>query len=422
MDPGIYREPVPVFIDKADPTNPSNTPTDVDVYVRASELPRIRAKTGTEIGNVEGAAYGNVQFRNLFGGAESLSLNASYGTRTRNAYLATFETPILSNPDLTLSVGGLKSAHLKPWASHEEVLRGTTAQLRWATPYVHNGIHSRDPRISSTHNLSYTGAWRQITGLAMTASPTVRFEAGDSTKSSLTHMWISDTRDHPYLPANGRLLKTVNEIAGVGPLGGDVGFLKSEFEASAGIPIPNPLAAKNSTGISGFSLTTGFRTGVLYPLPVGFGGQANPSRINDRFQLGGPTDVRGFRQGGIGPRDGADSLGGDVYAAGSINLLTPFPRVSPETPLRLQMFLNGGRLVSLSGKNGKWDGSNVLGAVQGGVREVFLGGAPSLAAGVGIVYAHPAARFELNFSLPLVVRRGEEARKGLQFGVGLSFL
>jgi outer membrane protein insertion porin family len=49
-------------------------------------------------------------------------------------------------------------------------------------------------------------------------------------------------------------------------------------------------------------------------------------------------------------------------------------------------------------------------------------GLPSLAAGVGIVYAHPVARFELNFSLPLVLRRGEEGRKGLQFGVGINFL
>jgi outer membrane protein insertion porin family len=49
-------------------------------------------------------------------------------------------------------------------------------------------------------------------------------------------------------------------------------------------------------------------------------------------------------------------------------------------------------------------------------------GIPSMAAGVGVVYAHPVARFELNFSLPLVLRRGEEGRKGLQFGVGINFL
>ena len=49
-------------------------------------------------------------------------------------------------------------------------------------------------------------------------------------------------------------------------------------------------------------------------------------------------------------------------------------------------------------------------------------GLPSIAAGVGLVYAHPVARFELNFSLPLVVRRGEGARKGVSFGVGMSML
>ena len=49
-------------------------------------------------------------------------------------------------------------------------------------------------------------------------------------------------------------------------------------------------------------------------------------------------------------------------------------------------------------------------------------GVPSVAAGVGLVYAHPVARFELNFSLPLVVRRGEGGRKGVSFGVGMSML
>jgi outer membrane protein insertion porin family len=38
------------------------------------------------------------------------------------------------------------------------------------------------------------------------------------------------------------------------------------------------------------------------------------------------------------------------------------------------------------------------------------------------VYAHPVARFELNFGLPVIVRRGELVTKGVQLGVGINFL
>jgi len=150
---------------------------------------------------------------------------------------------------------------------------------------------------------------------------------------------------------------------------------------------------------------------MLYPLGMGFSSRApEKSRINDRFFLGGPTDIRGFNIGGLGPRDGNDSVGGDVYAAFSSNLLFPLPRTGADSPLRFQVFANGGRLLALKEKG-------VYSTIAG-----LADGLPSLAAGVGVVYAHPVARFELNFSLPLVVRVGEDKRKGLQFGVGISFL
>lgn len=378
-------------------------------------------------------------FRNIFGGAECLNLNYSWGSRKRNAFSTTFYTPINSNPDFNLFVDGLKTTNKKEWASHEEVLREVGTRLRWSEPHVKNGIASEDPRVGKTHELGYLGSWRQITGLASNASPTVRGEAGDSTKSSISHTWTSDTRNHPYIPTTGRLLKTRTEVAGIGPLAGDVGFMKSEFEFHAGLPLANPFTAltsflsnsANSLKSNGYSLTTGFRTGVMFPLPIGFSRFCSPSRINDRFQLGGATNVRGFYEGGIGPSDGVDRLGGDIYAAGGLSLLMPLPGVSSENPLRLQTFINGGRLVALTGSRGvgnfgigteAWTAKDVLTKVKGGLKEVFLGGYPSMTAGVGLVYVHPAARFELNFSLPVVKRRGEDVRKGLQFGVGIDFM
>lgn len=396
-----------MFIDRPDPSDPSTTPTDIDIYLSVREKSRLLLKTGTDLGNTEGSAYGNLLLRNVFGGAESFNLNASAGTRTRSSYAATFETPILSDPNLRLSFDAVASSTQKPWASHEEVLKGAGAKLRWITPTGHR------------HEFGYTEMWRQVTALAGNASPTVRNDAGDSVKSSITHTWISDRRNNPLLPSQGYLMKTVSEIAGWGPLRGDVAFWKSEMETSGAIAIPIP----GVRGDSGISMTGGFRAGMIYPLPLGMSSESQPTRVNDRFQLGGPTDVRGFKIAGLGPRDGPDAVGGDVYAAASANILFPFPRVGKDSPLRFQIFANGGRLLALksAGEKGGMNSKAVQKSVYRTVAEL-ANGLPSLAAGFGVVYAHPVARFELNFTLPLVLRRGEEGRKGLQFGVGINFL
>ena len=396
-----------MFVDKPSKTDPSSTPTDIDIYLSVREKSRLLLKTGTDLGNAEGSAYGNLLWRNVFGGAESLNLNASLGTRTRSAYQASFETPILSDPNQRWEIGGLASSTQKIWASHEEALKGGWTKYRWMA------------KGGNKHELGYTGVWRQITGLAEKASPTVRGDAGDSVKSSITHTWISDRRDNPLLPSRGYFLKTVSEVAGWGPLQGDVAFWRSEMETQTATSIPIP----GIEGKSGVSFTTGLRAGLLYPLALGSQSNPQPSRINDRFQLGGPTDVRGFRLSGLGPRDGQDAVGGDVYAAGSANLYFPLPRVGADKPLRLQAFINGGRLLALkgAGKEGAMDSKAVQKSVYSTIAELG-NGLPSLAAGIGLVYVHPVARFELNFSLPLVLRKGEEGRKGLQFGIGINFL
>ncbi|KAJ5895458.1 hypothetical protein N7495_007149 [Penicillium taxi] len=401
----LFQQPISVHLDES--TNGQTGIRNIDVILAAKEKSRLLLKTGTDLGNAEGSAYGNLLWRNVFGGAETLNLNASLGTRTRSAYQAAFETPVLGDPDFRLEIGGIASATQKSWASHEEVVKGGWGKLRWLSGSGHR------------HELGYNGFWRQLTGLAENASPTVRADAGDSVKSSIFHSWVNEQRDNPMLPSRGYYAKIFNEVAGLGPLKGDVAFWKSEIETQSALPIPIP----GIKGDSGISLTTGFRAGLLYPLGLGSSSTPQLSRVNDRFLLGGPTDVRGFRLCGLGPREGADALGGDVYAAGSANLLFPLPRVGADKPLRLQAFVNGGRLLPLqtSQKNAPSTSAEAQDAMVSTFSEL-QNGLPSVAAGFGIVYAHPVARFELNFSLPLVLRKGEEGRKGLQLGIGINFL
>ncbi|KAF2712671.1 hypothetical protein K504DRAFT_427180 [Pleomassaria siparia CBS 279.74] len=395
---GIFKTPISVFYDKPDQTIPTSSPTDIDVYISAQERGNYTIKTGTEAGASEADAYVNAELRNLFGGAETLSAHGSLGTRTRSSYSLAFDTPILSNPDFKFQLNGFASSTLKSWASHEEVLKGGNSKLAYISPTGHK------------HEFGYSGIWRQVTSLAENASPTIRADAGDSFKSSLTHTWTNDKRDYPMLPNSGYLMKTVSELAGFGPLKGDVAFFKSEAESQVALPF----------GSTGITLTAGLRGGLLYPLGLGASSTPEKSRINDRFQLGGPTTVRGFRLSGLGPHDGADAVGGDVYAAGGASLLFPIPKVGKETPLRLQAFINGGRLLSLKSgeKGGKTDVPTSLIKTISSLKDDL----PSCAAGFGLVYAHPIARFEVNFSLPLVMRAKEEGRKGLSFGVGVEFL
>lgn len=271
------------------------------------------------------------------------------------------------------------------------MLKGGWTKLRWLGR-------------GGKHELGYSSIWRQVTGLAEKASPTVRGDAGDSVKSSITYSVTNDQRDYPLLPQSGYFTRSTLELAGWGPLQGDVAFGKAEVEGQGAVPIPIP----GIKGNSGVSFTTGLRAGLVYPLPLGFDSKIQSSRINDRFQLGGPTDVRGFRLGGLGPRDGTDAVGGDIYAAGSVNLLMPLPRVGPEKPFRIQAFVNGGRLLALQQlekEKGDMDSRSVRQSISSTVAELG-NGLPSMSAGIGLVYGHPVARFELNFSLPLVIRKG----------------
>ncbi|KAI1933054.1 hypothetical protein LOZ66_006582 [Ophidiomyces ophidiicola] len=400
----IFEQPISVYLDKPSQTDPSTTPTDLDVYLSVKERSRFILKTGTDLGNGEGSAYANAQWRNIFGGAESFNVNFSKGTRTQSAYQGVFQTPLFGNPDFRFELGGVKSDSLKPWASYEETIRGAWARLHW--------LNDRGNR----HEVGLNGFWRQTAANGMNVSPAVRADAGHSMKTSISHSWTNDQRDNPILPSRGHYVKTINELAGYGPLKSDVSFLKSEIETQAVLPIPGP---KGDTGIT---FTSSFRAGLLYPLGFDSSMTRRP-RINDRFQLGGPTDVRGFKLSGLGPHEGVDALGGDVYAAGSANLFFPLPRVGRDTPLRLQAFINSGRLLPLKMPNG--DVPQTMAQANDSVVHTvseLANGLPSTAAGIGLVYAHPVARFELNFSLPLVLRKGEEGRKGLQFGVGISFL
>jgi outer membrane protein insertion porin family len=66
--------------------------------------------------------------------------------------------------------------------------------------------------------------------------------------------------------------------------------------------------------------------------------------LPDRTFLGGPNSIRGWKAGGLGLRDGPDSLGGDLSWAMGLSIFAPVYRLA-HLPLRLHSFVNVGKVV-----------------------------------------------------------------------------
>ena len=131
---------------------------------------------------------------------------------------------------------------------------------------------------------------RQVSSVSQTASPSILAAAGDSIKVSLSHTVVRDKRDDPWIPSQGYLAKCIQEYAGLA--GSDVKFLKAMAEFQY-IKTFQQLWPRTH-------LVYGGRGGILWSLE-----NDGRTRLTDRFFLGGPTDVRGFREYGIGPKDGS---------------------------------------------------------------------------------------------------------------------
>ncbi|KXS14304.1 hypothetical protein M427DRAFT_124394 [Gonapodya prolifera JEL478] len=369
----------------------------VDVVLRVKERPRLFIKTGTEIGTSDGSLTTSVNVRNVFGGAETIHGSAVYGMETdaalssatsaRDASFASSAStaftlvaakPLWANPDHVVEVGVGKSdkSQLR-YSSFVETETGLTANYKTLFPL-------------GTAEVGYSSQWRHVHNLSSNASMSIRSSAGHTLKSALHATLSHDVRDDPVLPTSGHAARVTAEVAHPS-LGGDVVGAKVDGELSLGRKLGH-----------GFSVQAGLRAGLLVPL-AGY-----TTRVNDRWFLGGPTTVRGFRHHGIGPKDGEDALGGDAFWAAGVSLFTPVPWLG-EGPIKGHLFANVGGLGILK------DGPTAPALLD-------LVSNPSASAGAGIAVRFSIARLELNYCLPLAMRRGDDARVGWQLGLGVQFL
>lgn len=134
------------------------------------------------------------------------------------------------------------------------------------------------------------------------ASPQLQLEKGSRIKSAINLTLTRDTRDNLMLPGKGYKAEIFTELAGGPALGGDTDIYKFGFNGQLYFTMPwwekNILSFNGSTAV-----VEEWADGTRVP-------------IFDRFFLGGPNSVRGFRFRDVGPKDGpgGEPLGGKTMA------------------------------------------------------------------------------------------------------------
>lgn len=363
---------------------------DVDIVLTCKEQPRYYLKSSTDVGNGEGNAAIQARIRNVFGGAETADMSATMGTRTRRAFHASLAWPIFALPDHTMSLSAFaQDRDLTGYASATEGARGARWSMR-----LNAGA-------SGVHELAYDLMHRHLARLHPTTSLSMRHLAGHSVKSSFSHTFTLDTRDDFSMATQGSLFKTVLEYAG---LGGDARHIKTEVQTQF-----SRCFGDEATFAASFAGRAGLLTTLNGRAPA----------FSDRFQLGGPTSLRMFRYNSLGPKDGLDSLGGDAFFALGSSLISPLWPGKAHWPLKWHAFLNAGQLIQLDHHHssmGAWARQN------SSLMWNELLSKPSSSAGVGLMLRQGGLRAEINVGVPLTMRKGDGARKGIQLGIGIDFL
>ena len=155
---------------------------------------------------------------------------------------------------------------------------------------------------------------------------------------------IYNTLDNNKNPNSGLIATYKQDVAG---LGGDLQFVRETFDSHYYYPLTDDF-----TGL------LRFQAGQINA----FGGQ--PLDIINNFNLG-PTLVRGFAPGGLGPRDisylgnlQAAGLGGSSYFGGTAEVQFPIFGLPREIGLKGALFTDAGTLFG-------YNGPTNFGALQG---------------------------------------------------------
>ncbi len=317
-------------------TSPSATPGEMDAKIEVQEGP-----TGTLSGGLGYSSldkiFGVVQLseNNLFGRGWKISLNSQFGAR-RTTFSIDFRDPHFLDTDFSLLLSAYNTRVV--YTDFERKSTGGRAGLGYNFTRTVNA------------SLSFRSDATRITKVGTAVSRTLldEFDKGLQHTRSLTFSLNRNTTDKFIDPSRGSVQSGSVEYAG-GPLGGDSRFAKYFLNAKAFYPV---------------TASTVFSWNALWAhaVPTESGGEIP---IFERFFLGGPYSIRGFRSRELSPRDPntGEAVGGNKELIGNLEYM--FPLVS-EIGFKGVLFFDAGN----TWEQGKWpwNGRQIRYAYGAGVR------------------------------------------------------
>jgi outer membrane protein insertion porin family len=211
-------------------------------------------------------------------------------------------------------------------------------------------------------------------------SPELLQQKGIHITSMITGSLTRDSRDNIQAPSRGGQLGVSVDFAG---LGGDIRFVKTVASATY-----------FKTIWFGHIISGRAEAGYI----VGWGGSDVP--IFERFFLGGPNSLRGWKFRQISPIDDTGfPIGGTSEILTNVEYLVPLP-----FGLRVAGFFDAGNVYASGVRNGStFDPTNIRSDVGAGVR-----------------WLSPFGPLRLDYGIKLDRRRGEDLG-AFQFSVGSAF-
>lgn len=353
-------------------TVPSDSPDKTVIEVDVQEQATGELTFGIGFSTAEGPlADVGLRERNLLGRGQDLRLNFTLSGRRSQIDLSFTEPYFLDRP-LAAGIDLFRTEIDRRESSFDEKNLGGGFRFGYdITEYLRQTVR-------------YTLSQNEIVDVDDDASLAIRQQEGETISSVVGQSLTYDRRDNRFNPTEGYYLNLRNDVAG---LGGDVKYLRTRVGAAYYLPLTEDLIAS----VSG-------EVGYIF----GFGGE--DVRITDAFFLGG-NSLRGFATAGVGPRDvnTDDALGGNTFAAGSVEL--SFPLGLPEEyQIRGRVFTDFGTLTDTdTDVPGVRDDASLRASV-----------------GTGITWHSPLGPLALDLAFP-VAKEDFDEEEVFRFSIGTRF-